>query len=131
MTASWAFTKKADVKRLLFVVTLLLLASPVFAAPFLAWDAVTTDADGNLLGAGLEVTEYRIYRCGTSLGGPCIAPDRLLAGTATAPATQFDLAGQPIPQVYVVTAVNKVGESIDSLKFKVVPPAVPKNLRLP
>jgi len=55
----------------------------------------------------------------------------VLAGTVTAPATSFDLAGQPIPQAYAVTAVNKAGESLDSVKFKVVPPDAPKNPKLP
>jgi len=119
-------------KRLLFAaVALLLLASPAFAAPLLSWDPVTTGSDGSLLGPGLEVTTYRVYRCGTAASGPCAAPDRVLAGTVTAPATQFDLAGQPVPQSYVATAVNKAGESLDSVKLKVVPPDIPKNLRLP
>ena len=109
----------------------LLIGSPAWAAPFLAWDPVTTDATGAPLGPGLEVTSYRVYRCGTSVGGPCAAPDRVLAGTVLAPAAQFDLAGQPVPQAYAATAVNKAGESLDSLKLKVVPPDVPKNLRLP
>ena len=110
---------------------LLLLATPAWAAPILAWDAVTTDTTGAPLGPGLEVSSYRVYKCGTSMGGACVAPDRVLVGTATAPATQLDLAGQAFPQVYVVTAVNKVGESADSAKFKVTPPDAPKNLRLP
>lgn len=104
---------------------------PVLAAPFLAWDPVTTGTDGLPLGPGLEVTEYRVYRCGPSATGPCSTPDRILAGTVPAPATQFDLAGQAVPQAFVATAVNKVGESADSLKFKVTPPDMPKNLRLP
>ena len=109
----------------------LLLPTPAWAAPILGWDAVTTGSDGSPLGAGLEVTSYRVYRCGTAAGGPCAAPDRVLAGTVTAPATSFDLAGQPIPQAYAVTAVNKAGESLDSVKFKVVPPDAPKNPKLP
>ena len=107
------------------------LASPVLAAPFLAWDAVTTDSQGVLLGPGLEVSSYRVYKCGTVVAGACAAPDRLLIGTVNAPATQFDLAAQAFPQVYVVTAVNKAGESLDSLKFKVTPGDAPKNPRLP
>ena len=107
------------------------VATPAWAAPILAWDAVTTDTTGAPLGPGLEVSSYRVYRCGTSLGGPCAAPDRVLVGTATTPATQLDLAGEPFPQVYVVTAVNRAGESLDSAKFKVTPAAEPRNLRLP
>jgi hypothetical protein len=109
----------------------LLIGTTVLAAPFLAWDAVMTDATGALLGPGLEVTSYRVYRCGTSASGPCAAPDRVLAGTVLAPSTQFDLASQPVPQAFVATAVNKAGESLDSVKLKVVPPDIPKNLRLP
>jgi len=113
------------------VLIAVLLATPAWAAPLLAWDAVTTDTTGAPLGPGLEVTSYKIYRCGTSTPGPCAAPDRVLAGTVAAPGTSFDLAGQAFPQVYVVTAVNKAGESLDSVKFKVTPGDAPKNLRLP
>ena len=55
----------------------------------------------------------------------------MLVGTVIAPTTQFDLAGQPTVQVFIVTAVNKAGESADSVKFKVTPPDFPKSLRLP
>ena len=108
----------------------LLFTSPVHAAPILAWDAVTTGEDGLPLGSGLEVTAYKVYRCGPSAIGPCAAPDRGLIGTVTPPATSLDLAGQPLPQAYVVTATNKAAESVDSVKFKVVPPDAPKNPRL-
>jgi len=116
---------------LLTACLVLLLAPPAWAAPLLAWDAVTTGSDGLPLGPGLAVTEYRVYRCGPSATGPCAAPDRVLVGTVPAPATQFDLAGQPVPQAYIATAVNKAGESLDSMKLKVVPPDFPKNPRLP
>ena len=101
------------------------------AAPFLAWDPVTTGVDGEPLGAGQEVTSYRVYRCGPSASGPCVAPDRVLIGTVQAPTVEFNLAGHPVPQAFAVTAVNVVGESADSLKYKVTPPDFPKNLRLP
>ena len=107
------------------------VASPAFAAPFLAWDAVTTDPQGLPLGVGLGITSYNVYKCGTTIAGTCAAPDRILVGTVLAPALQFDLAVQAFPQVYVVTAVNKVGESQDSIKFKVTPGDAPKNPRLP
>ena len=110
---------------------MLLLPVTGLAAPFLAWDAVTTDPQGLPLGPGLEVTSYKVYKCGTSVAGTCGAPDRLLIATVTAPTTQFDLSSQAFPQVYVVTAVNKVGESLDSIKFKVTPGDMPKNPRLP
>jgi hypothetical protein len=109
----------------------ILTAAPVWAAPILAWDQVTTGEDGLPLGSGLEVTAYTVYRCGPSATGPCLVPDRVLVGTVIPPATSLDLAGQPLPQAYVVTATNKAAESVDSLKFKVVPPDAPKNLRLP
>ncbi|MGH2359057.1 MAG: hypothetical protein ACRDGM_00720 [bacterium] len=108
----------------------LLLAGPSWAAPILMWDPVTAGTDGQPLGVGLEVTSYKVYKCGTAAGGPCAAPDRVLVGTVTVPATQFDLAGQSTVQVFVVTAVNKAGESADSLKYKVTPPDFPKNPRL-
>ena len=115
----------------MLMLALLLVAVPAGAAPILAWDAVTTDSTGAVLGPGLEVSAYKIYKCGTALAGPCAAPDRVVVGTVAAPATQLDLAGQAFPQVYVVTAVNKAGESLDSVKFKVTPADAPKNLRLP
>src|SRR3990172_4598569 len=114
-----------DMKTLIVVIGLMgavLVAQPVFAAPILGWDAVTTGEDSLPLGPGLEVTAYRVYRCGTSASGPCAAPDRVLIGTVMPPATQIDLVGQPMPQAYVVTAVNKAAESVDSGKYKVVPP---------
>ena len=121
-------------KFLLALALLLLLGngilSSAFAAPILAWDAVTMGSDGLPLGSGLGVTEYRVYACGTSAAA-CTAPARTRIGTVLAPATQFDLAGQPVPHAYVVTAVNKAGESLDSVTLKVVPPDVPKNPRLP
>ena len=118
-------------RRILLALLVLLLAVPVAAAaaPFLAWDAVTTGIDGLPLGAGLEVTAYKVYRCAP--GPACTKLNGTLVGTVVAPLVQFDLAGTPTPSVYVVTAVNKVAESIDSLPFKVVPPDLPKNLRLP
>lgn len=138
MSPSYARTPMRDaegrvvtrvVGSLLFL-TLLLLAAPAWAGPFLAWDAVTTDPDGLPLGAGQEVTTYRVYKCGPSASGPCAAPDRVLVGTVAAPATQFDLAAQAVPQAFVVTAVNRVGESSDSIKLKVTPSGAPKNPRL-
>ena len=116
-------------KFIVAVVLLTFLATPAGAAPILAWDAVTTDTTGALLGPGLEVLSYRVYRCGTSMAGACAAPDRALVGMAATP--QFDLVGEPFPQAYVVTAVNRAGESADSAKFKVTPAAEPRNLRLP
>lgn len=118
-------------KNLLVALVLLVMVVPAWAAPILAWDAVTTDATGAVLGSGLTVTSYNVYKCGTSLSGACAAPERALVGTVVAPATQTDLVGQALPQVYVVTAVNKAGESLDSMKFKVTPADAPKNLKLP
>ena len=119
-------------RQILYILSVfLLLATPVWAAPILAWDAVTTDTTGAPLGPGLEVSAYKVYKCGTALSGPCAAPDRVVVGTVAAPATQLDLVGQAFPQVYVVTAVNKAGESLDSVKFKVTPADAPKNPRLP
>ena len=115
----------------MIVIGLLVMVGPVSAAPILAWDAVTTDEAGQPLGAGLGVTTYRVYRCGPSATGPCAAPDRALIGTVLAPATSLDLVGQPMPQAYVVTAVNKAAESVDSVKLKLVPPDAPRNPRLP
>lgn len=108
----------------------LLAVEGALAAPTLMWDPVTTGTDGQPLGSGLDVSEYRVYTCGTSIPGCATAP-KVSVGMVIAPAVQFDLSGQPVPTVYVVTAVNKVGESTASLPFKVVPPDMPKNLKLP
>ena len=119
-------------RRILFALLLVALqATSVFAAPLLAWDPVTTGVDGSPLGADQVVISYQIYKCGPSASGSCAAPDRVLVGSVEAPTVEFDLAGQPVPQSYAVTAVNIVGESLDSLKYKVTPPDMPKNLRLP
>lgn len=107
---------------LVLVVALLALAPVVApAAPFLSWDPVLTDPDGLPLPSGEEVTEYRVYQCGPGIGS-CTRLTAARVGVILAPTTQFDLAGQPVPVVYVVTAANKLGESPDSLPFKVTPP---------
>src|SRR3990172_12014451 len=99
------------------VMGVLLIGVPASAAPILGWDAVTTGEDGLPMGSGLEVTAYKVYRCGASASGPCTLPDRVLIGTVPAPATQIDLVGQLMPQAYAVTAVNSAAESVDSVKF--------------
>src|SRR3990172_8000453 len=118
-------------RRILFAL-LLALAVPLsaLAAPFLAWDPVTTGSDGLPLGTGLGVTEYRVYQCGPGIG-TCTKATGTRTGVVPSPGVQFDLAGTATPSTYVVTAVNKAGESADSLAFKVVPPDFPKTLRLP
>ena len=117
--------------RVLLGLLLLLLLAPVAAeaAPTLLWDAVTTDVDGLPLGPGLEVTSYRVYACGPGIG-QCSKATGTVAGTVAAPATQLDLAGLPVPQVYFITAVNKAGESVESATLKVTPSSAPKNVRL-
>ena len=107
----------------------LLAAAPVSAAPILAWGAVTTGSDGLPLDAGLEVTEYRVYQCLTGLGSCTLATATRVA-VIPAPATALDLVGKTIPSAYVVTAVNKAGESSGSAALKVMPPDAPKNQRL-
>lgn len=108
----------------------LLLAPSAWAAPTLSWDPVTTGIDGQPLDPGLAVTEYRIYACGPGTGS-CSRASATWVGATLAPATAFDLAGLPVPAVYLVTAVNPAGESADSLPAKVVPPDVPKHVRVP
>lgn len=108
--------------------TLALSFAPVtFGAPVLVWDPVTTDSTGASLEPGMEVTSYKVYRCGASLAG---CATKTLVGTVAAPATQIDLAGESFPMVYVATAVNKVGESANSVAIKLTPTDVPKNLRV-
>lgn len=113
----------------LFALVVLLLAVPALAAPTLEWDPVTQGTDGTLLSPGNAVTAYKVYRCGTSTA-LCTKSTGILAGTVTAPTVTLDLAGQPIPQAYVVTAVNPSGESLESTGVRVIPPDVPKNHRL-
>lgn len=98
---------------------------PLFLV-ILAWDAVTLDVEGNPLSAEMAITEYRVYRCGTSV--TCTKDIGILVGTSTS--TEFEITTQPLPSSYSVTAVNKAGESSSSLPLKVVPADKPKNPRL-
>lgn len=111
----------------LFGIALALLVFSAQAAPILVWDPVTTDASGAPLGPGMEVTSYKVYRCGASLAG---CATKTLVGTVAAPATQLDLAGEAFPMVYVATAVNRVSESANSVPIKLTPSDAPKNLRI-
>lgn len=110
-----------------YLMLCLALSAHAAAAPIVVWDPVTTDATGAPLAAGMEVTAYKVYRCGASLSG---CATKTLVGTVAAPATQLDLAGEAFPMVYVATAVNKVGESANSVAIKLTPSDAPKNLRV-
>lgn len=99
------------------------------AAPTLEWNAVTNGTDGLPLGPGLEIKEYRVYRCGPS-ASTCTKASATFVGPVAAPATSLDLVGLPVPQTYFVTAFNIAGESVESVLLKVVPPDVPKNPHL-
>jgi hypothetical protein len=112
------------------LLSLLACAGTASAAPILSWDAVTEGSDGLPLDPGLEVIEYRVYACTSALGS-CSLATAIYVANVLAPATSFDLAGRPIPSAYVVTANNKAGESAGSVALKVMPPDVPRNLRLP
>ena len=119
-------------KGLVLIAAILLCASPAFAAPLLAWDAVTTGSDGLPLDPGLQVLEYYVYQCTTGIGS-CTKAGATRVSVVVAPATptvQFDLVGQPVPAAYLVTAVNIVQESGVSIPLKVVPPDIPKNVKL-
>ena len=108
--------------------------APAAAAPTLSWDTVTTDTAGALLGPGLEVKTYTVYRCAVNVN-PCTRAAGAAVGTVTAtapivPRQQLDLAGQTFPSVYVVTASNIIAESADSVSIKATPADRPKNLQL-
>ena len=107
----------------------LVIATPAWAAPLLSWDAVTTGSDGSPLGTGLAVTTYNVYRCAMNVS-PCTKVSGTKVATITAPTISYDLAGTPAPSNYVITAVNIVGESADSVPLKVLPPDVPKNPKI-
>lgn len=92
----------------------------------LRWDAVTTDSTGTPLGAGLQVTQYRIYKCNTPTAS-CLKSTATLLGTVNAPITTFNIDAQTFPASFFVTAVNIVQESPESGTVKVVPPDRPKN----
>ncbi len=108
---------------------ILATSTPVSAAVILAWDAVTTDINGQPLDPGLEVLEYHVYQCVSGLGS-CTLNTAIRIGVVPVPATQLDITGKTIPSAYFVTAANKVGESAESNVVKVVPPSVPRNHRL-
>lgn len=109
----------------LIVILALLLAAPVHALS-LKWDAVTTDSTGAPLGAGLAVTQYRIYKCNTP-STSCLKATATLLGSVNAPNTTFNIDAQSFPASFFVTAVNIVQESPESGTVKVVPPDRPKN----
>lgn len=103
------------------------LAALLFAANAhaltLSWGAVTLGADGSVLPADQAVTQYNVYRCGSSAN--CSKSAGTKIGVVMAPAVSIDITSQPIPSSYVVTAVNLVGESDDSAPLKVTPPMAP------
>src|SRR3989304_7439823 len=102
----------------LFVV--LVFARPVWALS-LRWDAVTTDSTGAPLGAGLQVTQYRIYKCNTPASS-CLKASATLLGTVNAPNTTFNIDAQTFPASFFVTALDMVQESPESGTVKVVTP---------
>ena len=103
----------------------LAVVSPAWALS-LKWDAVTTDSTGAPLGAGQQVTAYRVYKCNTPAAS-CVKSSATLLSTVIAPLTTFNIDAQTVPSSYFVTAVNVVAESPESVTLKVTPPDVPKN----
>jgi len=95
----------------------------------LKWDAVTTDPTGAPLVVGSEVSSYKVYKCNTPAAS-CTKAQSTLFTTVSAPAVQLVIDGQPVPASYIVSAVNIVGESVESGTVKVTPPDRPKNERL-
>jgi hypothetical protein len=112
-------------KKILLAILFLLISIPAHALS-LRWDAVTTDSTGATLGAGLAVTQYRIYKCNTPATS-CLKAAATLLGTVNAPNTTFNIDAQAFPASFFVTAVNIVQESPESGTVKVVPPDKPKN----
>ena len=114
-------------KRILGYAVALVLAfvTPSWALS-LRWDAVTTDSTGAPLSASLMPTGYRIYKCNTPATS-CVKSAATLLATVPAPATVFNIDTQSTPSSFFVTAVNIVGESVESVTVKVVPPDKPKN----
>jgi len=111
-------------KKLIFALILTLVASPVFAEQkTFAWDAVTTDIEGNTI----VVTGYRLY-IGTATGVYPSPP----AATVT---TTTGAVNVTVPGTYfaIVRAYNNVGESANSNEVSFViapkPPRTPLNLR--
>ena len=110
--------------KILIVLISLLVAAPAYALS-LKWDAVTTDSTGAPLGAGLQVTVYRVYKCNTPTNS-CTKSNATLLGTVNAPNTTYNIDAQTFPASFFVTAVNIVQESPESGTVKVVPPDRPK-----
>lgn len=113
---------------LLFLI-LMVLPSVAGAVTF-NWDAVTVGVDGALLENGAEVSEYRIYRCGSNV---CDKITGVLFATVPSAATSYVVSSEQLPQLapatYFVTAVNVAGESVESNRVRVVPPDLPKNFK--
>jgi hypothetical protein len=112
---------------------LLLLASNLHADTFnLAWDAVTTDSNGNPPTSPL--VSYKVYVSTSPIKATwptTIAPYATIpAGTTTKTVTQSTLG----KYYAVVSATNAIGESGPSneVTFDVVskPPGTPQSLRL-
>lgn len=91
----------------------------------LSWGPVTLDSDGNALdpNSNQQVTQYNVYMCPG--GAACSKTTGTKIGVVMAPATSLDITTQLVPANYVVTAVNVVGESADSVSLKVTPPMAP------
>lgn len=120
------------IKLILFtLMVLLILATIASAGPTLSWDTVTTDPAGVVLPVGQEVKSYAVYRCAVNVS-PCVKAQGTLVGTVTAaspvvPRQSMDLAGQPFPANFMVTASNIIAESAESPSIKATPADRPKN----
>jgi len=99
----------------------------------LCWDQVTTDTSGVPLGAGMQVTQYKVWKCNTP-SSSCLKSSASVIGTVSTPFPALpakacmSITTQPIPSTFFVTAVNVVTESVESDSLKATGADKPKNL---
>ena len=102
----------------------LFLTGPAFALS-VCWDQVTTDTTGVPLGSGLQVTQYKLWKCNTPTAS-CLKPDATVIATVNAPFPALpskvcsSINTQSIPSSFFATAVNVVTESQESGTIKAV-----------
>jgi len=120
-------------KKLSLVLLILVLWTGSAHALSLCWDQVTTDTTGVPLGAGMQVTQYKVWKCNTPASS-CTKSSASVIGTVSTPFPALpakvctSITTQPIPSTYFATAVNVVTESIESDPLKATGADKPKNL---
>jgi hypothetical protein len=119
-------------KKFLFAILFVLGLTANANALSLQWDAVRTDTQGVVLGAGMEVTSYKVWKC-TSPTASCLKAGATVIGTVAVPLTDpntlsISITTQPVPSTYFVTAVNIINESAESASLKATGADKPKGL---